>query len=202
MKTKSKVILSIALVALPTAAYTALTSFSEIEARFSGEGTNNVQHGAAAVGYNGYAGWWSIISGQGNWAHESSMAVGHTNYTKNMSGAVGWGNDVNYGANGQYPRHSFAAGHNNTVLGSSSFASGYNNDVAAYQAAALGNSLVVTSNNTTVVGKYNDDKAGVSFVVGNGSNSSNRANALEVYNNGDIIVQKSQGDISMGDFGN
>ena len=80
-------------------------------------------------------------------------------------------------------------------------ASGIYNDVTADQSTVLGNRLVSTANDATIVGRYNVDKAGVLFVVGQGSSSA-RANALEVHDNGDVIITKAQGDIDMGAFGN
>lgn len=39
------------------------------------------------------------------------------------------------------------------------------------------------------------------FVVGNGGNSTTRSNAFIVKANGDVVIPKAQGDISMGEFG-
>ena len=208
MKRKNKIILGASLLIIPTVIYATVTHVDELDVRVPSETANTVIHGSSAIGYNNFSSWWSLTAGAHNWAHEDSFAAGHTNDVKNMSGAIGMGNNVNYDAPTQYPRHSFAAGSSNVVLGNSSFASGYNNDVAADQAIALGNGLLATTDNSTIVGKYNDDKAGVSFVVGNGVDDSNRSNALEVHTNGDVIVsgslilEQAQGDISMGSFGN
>lgn len=72
--------------------------------------------------------------------------------------------------------------------------------------ALFGTGLIGRDDNCTVVGKNNLSMnppsltAAPLFVVGNGSSASSRSNAFEVRANGDIIMTKPQGDISMGNY--
>lgn len=118
-----------------------------------------------------------------------------------MSGAVGLYNEVNYAAPTGSPRGSFAVGYYNNIFGNYCQTSGAYNDITADYTTTLGYALEATTNNATIVGKYNEDKAGVLFVVGQGD-SIVRKNALEVHDDGSVIINQAQGDIDMGGFGN
>ncbi len=94
---------------------------------------------------------------------------------------------------------SYIFGLNTSAMGNSSF--------------AIGNDLLANSYKEIVVGTFNDTSIyqGMSattwqitdtiFVVGNGTSSNARSNAFIVYKNGDIIIPKAQGDVSMGRYG-
>jgi len=155
---------------------------------------------SAVVGMVNRASYWSLAVGGYNLAHNDSIAVGHNNDALNLSAAVGNANSVNEIA-AEYPRCSMAVGYFNTILGNHAFAAGRENTVEADNAAALGHGLTSTADAATVVGSYNVDKEGLRFAVGTGTGptSNGRANAFEVYANGDIVM-KPQGDISMGEF--
>jgi hypothetical protein len=57
--------------------------------------------------------------------------------------------------------------------------------------AGIGN--IAATNYQAVVGKYNNSVAGNLFTVGNGTNSSSRSNALEVYENGTVKIKDLSG---------
>ena len=127
---------------------------------------------------------------------------------------------------------SAAFGAQNTVTGNTNFAVGASNKVEVVaRASALGGGLESGSTYGTVVGLYNKKGSNTAgerlyFSVGNGKGgnpTTERRNAFEVYENGDVIVPsnqyggggtprfevlssgdvivgKAQGDISMGDF--
>ena len=86
--------------------------------------------------------------------------------------------------------------------GASSLAVGFNNRVAGEQSAALGEGLVVRPANATAVGSFNatsGESGDAVFAVGIGT-AEERANAFEVHANGDVVINKPQGDIPMGKF--
>jgi len=90
-------------------------------------------------------------------------------------------------------------------LTSSSFSVGYNNIHSdpygsnPVNTFSAGKGLIVRDDNSVVVGKYNKVTSGTeAFIVGIGNNSSPGENAFEVYMNGKVIINKPQGDISMG----
>lgn len=79
---------------------------------------------------------------------------------------------------------------------------GFGNNHWAGNTMTAGSYLITYDENSTVVGQWNIDTGGdEAFVVGNGTGSGDKRNALEVYKNGDVIVPKAQGDIDMGIFG-
>ncbi|MBK1792500.1 hypothetical protein [Persicirhabdus sediminis] len=177
------------------------------EVRPASQAANNVYATSMAVGYNSHASYNSFVQGFSNYAHDSSLASGVGNFSKNISAVFGWNNNVNEEAEGQYPRHSLASGHNNYILGSSSFATGTSNTLQAYNASVLGSLLMNTSYSSTAVGQYNYDFSTVIededdtndgnrnwydldalFTVGNGSSSSTRTNAVTTYKNGQTTL--------------
>ena len=97
-------------------------------------------------------------------------------------------------------RRSLAVGYVNVVEAFDSAAVGRNNAVEARMATALGMGLTNTTDMATVVGAYNEDKPGVRFAVGDGADENSKSNALEVYDDGRVVMKK-QGDIKMGAFG-
>ena len=113
-----------------------------------------------------------------------TFALGHHNYIHGYGSIVG----------GSY----------NSVLDDSSFTGGfYNyNNAPASLVVGSGNVVEYTQNRDSITaGRYN---AAVSYnkpahlVIGNGTSSTNRKNSFIVYADGDIVITKPQGDISMG----
>ncbi len=151
------------------------------------------------------------------------IEVGENNNTiaaADLSGVVGAYNDVTDSryslAVGQghevgEPSHpssfgygNLAAGRWNDIDADESFVSGRYNQVLADYSGAVGTYLIVDDRESFAVGTYNDTAALTSdaaFVVGNGTGSSAKSNALVVYHNGDVYVPKRQGDVLMGEFG-
>jgi len=205
MKTRNKKTLFIcgACLAIPAALYAVVTQYEDVEIRQNTDAVNTVDEGSLAVGYTNNADKRSVSIGTYNSTYNRALAVGHGSWVGNYSGAVGQGHQVNWHTTPSgYPRNSFATGNYNSVLGSESFAAGRSNDVTAHRSSVMGYGIVVTEDDAVVVGKFNEDKSGVQFVVGNGGYYTSRKNAFEVHKNGDVIVNKEQGDISMGGFGN
>lgn len=92
----------------------------------------------------------------------------------------------------------------------------FGNNVSANgnSSIGIGNGIQSVSFQEVVVGAFNDYSAFSTpnsaswtatdpiFVIGNGSSSSSRSNALFILKNGDIFIPKPQGDIPMGEYGN
>lgn len=143
-------------------------------------GVDNDALGSQVLGsYNDFASTWgSVAVGNGN---ESVWATGSA--IDNC--LVGFFNSVFEQSN------CTLVGHTNVALGDYSH--------------ALGRGLLAEGNCVTV-GTYNDPNSSPTktkkFVVGYGDQGGPRANALEVHDDGTVLINKRQGDISMGDFGN
>jgi len=113
-----------------------------------------------------------------------SLALGHHNYIHGYGSIVG----------GSY----------NSVLDNSSITTGYYNynNASASLMVGRGNVAENPQNSDSIIGgKYN---AAVPYskpahlVIGNGTSSTTRSNSFVVYADGDIVIDKPQGDISMG----
>ena len=65
----------------------------------------------------------------------------------------------------------------------------------------VGSNLKAYDSSSLVVGTWNEDTTGAKlFVIGRGTGSQAKANALEVHRNGTVIAIEDQGDIPTGDF--
>lgn len=126
---------------------------------------------------NTATGEYSIALGNGNTVSNGGLGVGSNNYARAM-GAV-------------------ALGHSNYADSAYSFAAGYGNSVVGHNAYALGELLTAQSANSFVIGTYNvvsgDRVDWVStdplFIIGNGTSSSLRSNAMTVTKNGRVGLQ-------------
>lgn len=145
-----------------------------------------------------------------------SGAIGKEN-SVNMSRslAVGWSNTM---IDDFESSNSLAVGSLNYLTGSSAIVSGHGNQVihgfsvttGSYNINTAYNSLVLGENNITgynrhrngiLLGAYNAAITKAShLVIGNGTSASNRKNSFIVYADGDIVITKPQGDISMGAY--
>lgn len=77
----------------------------------------------------------------------------------------------------------------NEASGQSAIALGMGNKATATRAVTIGEGLIGNVSNTTYVGKYNDNSVNNTlFVVGNGTSTSARSNALKVYKDGHAEV--------------
>ena len=104
---------------------------------------------------------------------------------------------------------STALGVNNTLSSAYGYLLGIANVVRADGGVAVGGLLNVDTYGTTAVGFANETILGDRgahqpedpvFIVGNGTDDTNRSNALVILKSGDVIIPKAQGDISMGIF--
>lgn len=132
-----------------------------------------------------------------------SLAIGANNHLQQ--------DDNDYG--------SFALGHHNYIHGYGSIVGGGYNSVHDNSSITMGyynynnavGSLVIGIGNVAnygfqqyavVAGKYNNATTGkpVYFMVGDGTSSMARSNSFVIYADGDIVISKPQGDISMGAY--
>lgn len=107
----------------------------------------------------------------------------------------------------------FGVGVGNRFTGDSteSFVMGQDNHMSSKDSFAFGSNLEIDAAGLTVLGRYNVTKGSESngftdseqplFVIGNGTEDVPK-DALIVKRNGDVIIPKPQGDISMGIYGN
>jgi len=147
-----------------------------------------------SVGIN-EIGEWNYMGAFGYYNTSSEPGV-------NSSVLIGMGNLMNHGSG-------------KLMVGVSNFDSGYygadyslavgwGNAVGAESSAAIGKYLQTDTVGGVVVGKYNDTteyNQDAVFVVGSGTSTSARKNALIVKEDGTVIIPKLQGDISMGPYG-
>ena len=119
--------------------------------------------------------------------------------------AIGYQNNIRerLNANGvDIMRASVAIGAYHDLDNAWQFAAGFGNTLGSKRQIALGLRLLGPNDSpgSVLVGKHNDVSEytdPIVFSVGNGTSSSNKSNALTVYANGDIIINKVQGDIPM-----
>jgi hypothetical protein len=182
---------------------------------------NTAHHESTAIGHGNTAGYYSASIGAANNTHYAGFASGGSNTVHKYSGAIGRTNIVNWGGLNSYPRNSLAVGQTNIILGSNLLAVGKHNCIGdplegtgtgfvmpSDNSIVLGTHLTNTmAKSATIVGTYNEDKAAVLFVVGDGedldgptgSGLPDYSNALEVYDDGRIVIKK-QGDVPMGNY--
>lgn len=113
---------------------------------------------------------------------------------RELAELVAWLNEVAPDGDSASSQFGFA-----NVAGGSSLAVGFNNHVLGFNATAIGEGLVVHGSNTTAVGTFNATAGRASeaiFVVGIG-HANSRANALEVYANGDVVLPTPSSAIPM-----
>lgn len=185
-----------------------------------GANTLTLSEGSGAIGQSNLLNQanYALTIGQGN------TLDGHRNL------AVGFNNEVDDLDNAAIGKHNYVDGLANLVVGNSnsliddddgdfSIVGGQYNLVdngranlvtgalnvidEANNSALLGTGLISDIHESVVVGRYNE-YAGIEahFIVGNGAANDQRSNAFVVLKNGDVIIPKVQGDISMGEFGN
>jgi hypothetical protein len=120
---------------------------------------------------------YSIAIGNGNTVSGGGLALGSNNYSKATSAV--------------------AIGHTNYADSAYSFAAGYGSRASGYYAFALGEAATAQSSNSFVVGTYNIIEGNKVdwvttdplFVIGNGTGSSARSNAITVLKNGMVGLQ-------------
>ena len=172
-------------------------SFS-INAQMSDNSANNNTAGsyAVAMGYNTTASGnnSTAMGGDTNATGYRSTAMGEfTTASGGRSSAMGWGTT----ASGDY---STAMGRGTTASGTCSTAMGYNTTASGYRSTSMGRSTTASDYASTVIGQYNSSGSSVTnndtsfstsntaFVIGNGTDSSNKSDAFKVMFNGDTTV--------------
>ena len=140
-------------------------------------------------------GFGSLASGRNTKASgDYSTAMGD-NTTASGLDATAMGDNTT--ASGSY---STAVGRSTTASGENSTAMGYNTTASGSRSTALGSHTTALSGYETVLGSYNKDYTPNSttgwadndrlFVIGNGTSSETRHNALTLYKNGDFILNR------------
>jgi hypothetical protein len=151
---------------------------------------------------------------------ESSVAIGEYNRIESPNTlVVGYRNSTSYDPIPDIDeggRQCLIVGSWNNSSGHDSIIAGQNNSISSISAeflwpatssGVIGTGLISKYNNCLIVGKNNsgayipDGQSPPLFVVGNGTSASSRADAFVVKANGDVIITKVQGDISMGIYG-
>lgn len=141
----------------------------------------------------------------------SAVALGSSTATGHQSVSAGWGSTasgefaVAMGIGTASGTYSFAVGQS-TASGYQSTALGGGNAIGDHS-NAIGWNATAVANFSTVVGVFNELIGNPTmnlpsnpvFVVGNGTDNTNRSNAFEVHMDGTILMAP-QGDISMGEF--
>lgn len=152
------------------------------------------------------------LTNTGQWNYSSS-ALGDNNQMRKAYSSIfiGYGNSVPEDVTTEFG-WGYALGGGNQVA-NSGLAMGWSNELRGRLAQTLGVGLYADSFNCTYVGNFNaineldPPSSTISraedpvFVVGNGTSDVSRNDALTVLRNGDVIISKAQGDISMGVFG-
>lgn len=153
-------------------------------------GLNNKTSGnrPVAIGGNNTAYQGSVAIGNGNTANNSSVSIGASNTaSKTYSMSLGCNNKIS-------SAYSYALGKENTIepYAYHSVAIGDLNSINGEYAFTIGHYLTTNVDGQTVIGRYNDyssDSTGNSvFVIGNGTDTSNRSNAMTVDWNGNLNV--------------
>ena len=80
---------------------------------------------------------------------------------------------------------SFATGLNTKAIASYATAMGNNTAAIGQNSTAMGQHTITTANSSTAIGKFNVSETDGLFMIGNGTSTGNRNNALIVRNNGD-----------------
>ncbi len=206
--TKRVVMASALCTIVPIAVY-AITSDSD---GFTSGSGNTVTNNALALGSYNTADSGALAVGQSNTAGTSSAAIGYSNScVAEESLVVGQSNSLNGGGSAMfgnlnsatYAYDSFVVGTYNTVYDTGDAISlGYGN-YSGIRSRVMGDYLIGVEG-ATVVGICNDPgtPGAKAFVVGCGdSGTLDRANGLEVHTDGTVVVNKVQGDIEMGIYG-
>lgn len=196
----------------------AIGTGNEASSKSLAVGENNIAGGSSSHAQN------SITVGVGNTATSNSLAVGTSNFVGTNwddSGAMGTANSVashssfafgsgnHISSYGGAPNASdnIALGRGNeAVISSDSIVIGVNN-ISFNKSWIMGEGNVNNHNSGTVIlGTYSDtpdfgEIVTEALIVGVGTDNDNRANGFIVHKNGDVVIPKVQGDISMGIYG-
>lgn len=122
--------------------------------------------------------------GYGTTASDEATHAEGFNTTANSTASHAEG--VSTTASGWY---SHSEGDTTTASGTAAHAEGSNTTASGSRSHTSGHYTTAGYADQTVIGKYNSNQSSTLFEVGNGTSTSARSNALEVYSNGDINVQ-------------
>ena len=174
-----------------------------------GDGTSASGDASTAMGINTTAsGIGSIAMGRSTTASgDYSTAMGYqTTASGYYSTAMGYQTTSSGHYSTSMGRNTTASGQNSTTMGSGTIASGNNSTATGYFTTASGNKTTAMGANTTasdygslVIGQYNSSgssatsatsfsTSNTAFVIGNGTDSSNKSDAFKVMFNGDTTV--------------
>ena len=185
--------------------YTTATSYY---ATALGYRTKALERYSTALGYQTEAtGYYSIA--MGNYARASGQASTATGFgsraTSNYATAMGWGTVAGGIASTSLGRFTSASGDYSTTTGFYSSASGnmstaigYVSNASGFISTAIGRYTTAKSYAETTIGSYNTDYTPASatswdvsdrlFVIGNGTDSSHKHNALTIYKDGTMNI--------------
>ena len=204
MKTRNKRLIAGGLLAIPTAAVALALSGDSLNIYDPAGSANGAGDGSGAIGNSNTSSIGSLAVGWANDTNEGSTSTGFGNIVDSYSLAVGVFNVINTSPD-LNPRNSAAIGKSNGLAAEGSLVVGNSNSLTGTaggyvtNSALIGTGLDSSASGATVVGVYNTDQPDVRFVVGNGD-ANTTSNALEVYDDGRVVVPKAQGDVSMGAY--
>jgi len=131
----------------------------------------------------------------------SSFAIGNNvEVLKNLSFSIGNNSQIG-GSTGTIG--SFSLGSNNYIAGDGSSAIGSSNNIPYNNAVAIGTDNSILLNNSyaigynlktnnvdgnIAIGKFNDPKSNMSFMIGDGTSDTNRSNVLELNSNTGVLT--------------
>lgn len=139
-----------------------------------------------------------------------NLLIGEDNSVQSdHSFVAGDSNTIGGATSGTATNNSLAIGFQNLITANQSWTIGADNEITSNESAAFGTGLSADAVGCTFVGEFNA-ATGASlttrasdepvFVVGNGTADNARSTAVTVLRDGDVIITKRQGDISMGSF--
>lgn len=173
---------------------------------------------AIAMGISNYSDGGSAAFGMGNYADDQALAVGSGNTVPNGGGAIGTNNNIPAGGSvalgyGNVAGMDDGDGYGNILIGRFNTAAplgsyteeniliGEGNSSGGVKAWAIGKGNIAQTE-TLTLGTYADPVTNASVIIGTGHGAGvgERENGLVVFKNGDVVIPKVQGDISMGDY--
>lgn len=84
-----------------------------------------------------------------------------------------------------------AIGTDVSVNGSNSFSLGNHIELVGNNSFALGEGILISGSNKFSIGTYNETNSDDCFLIGNGTNNSNRSNLFSIQNDGAVIIKKT-----------
>lgn len=118
----------------------------------------------------------NIISGLNNYINDPNMVASH------IAG------ESIYISSNNYIRAAHAEGYETTIGASYAHTEGYKTIAAAECSSASGRETIALGVDQTVIGRYNTSNNNAAFVIGGGTDSSNRANILTLDWNGNLSI--------------